>query len=97
MSIFRILGLKPRKNGHVTEKETGNPLSFALIRIFSPGIDQEISKRTTDAYGRYFALVPKGSYYVTVEKKNQDGTYTHITTSELLKAKNGIIFKDFSI
>ena len=97
MSILRFFGLKPRKNGHVTEKETGDPISFALIRIFTPGIDQEISKRTTDAYGRYFALVPKGQYYVSIERKNQDGTYTHLATSELLKAKNGIISKDFSI
>jgi len=97
VAILRILGIKPKQSGHVKDKQTGNPLSFGLIRVYAPGIDQPISKRTTDAYGRYFMLVPQGEYYVTFDRKNQDGSYIHVFTSKLIKAKRGIIAQDFRV
>lgn len=97
IAVLRILGLKPKRNGHVSERVTGNPLSFGILRVYAQGIEQEISKRITDAYGRYYALVPKGEYFITFDKKNADGTYTHVFTSNLIKAKRGIISEDIKL
>ena len=94
--VIRILGLKPRHNGHITDS-LGNPLGFAIVKVYAQGIEQEITKRIADKYGRYFALVPQGDYYVKIEKKNNDETYTHVYTSETIRAKGGIIFKNFKI
>lgn len=97
MAILRIMGLNPKKYGHVVDTQTGNPASFGLVKVHAQGIDQIISKRVTDAYGRYFILVPKGEYFITFEKKNEDGTYTHMFTSKLINAKRGIISQDIQI
>ena len=89
--------MKPRRHGHVVSSGTKDPLAFAVIRVFIPGIEQEIVKRITDAYGRYFCLVPYGEYYVTIDKKNDDESYTRIFKSGIIQAKNGIIHKDFNV
>jgi len=96
--LLRILGLKPKAFGYVVEKITGNPLSFAIIRIIMPSTNVEISHRITDAYGRYYCLIPRGKYYVKIEKKNDDGSYSLVHTSPIIDAsKKGIIKKKFEI
>ncbi|MCI5108705.1 MAG: carboxypeptidase-like regulatory domain-containing protein [Candidatus Pacebacteria bacterium] len=95
--VLRILGLKPKRSGHIVERDTRNPLSFSIIKVYAEGVTEPIVKRISDAYGRYFCLVPKGDYYVTIEKKNPDGSYMHVFTSEKIKAKNGIIHEDFKV
>lgn len=97
LMALRIMGLKPKRNGHITDKETNNPLSFAIIKIYAEGVNQPIVKKITDAYGRYFCLVPKGDYYVTVEKKNPDQSYSHVFTSGKVSAQKGIIHEDFKV
>jgi hypothetical protein len=47
--------------------------------------------------GRYYCLIQKGSYYVTIEKKNTDGTYTLVYTSEPFIVKNGMINTTFQV
>jgi hypothetical protein len=43
-------------------------------------------------------LVPKGKYYVKIEKKNDDGSYSLIYTSNIVSAvKDGIIKKKFVV
>jgi len=96
--LLRVFGIKPKSFGSVTERATGNPLAFAIIRIADPDSQREISQRISDKYGRYFCLVPKGRYYVKIEKKNNDGSYSPVYTSEIIDAsKNGIIKKKFKI
>lgn len=96
--LLRALGLKPKAFGYVVEQATGNPLSFAIIKIFIPTTNTEIAHRVADQYGRYYCLVPKGKYYVKVEKKNEDATYTLMHTSPVIDASsNGIIKKKFLV
>jgi hypothetical protein len=42
-------------------------------------------------------LVPKGKYFVKIEKKNDDESYSEIFTSEPFDASNGIIKKSFTV
>lgn len=96
--LLRILGLKPKSFGYIIDKATGIPLSFAILRIVMASSNIEISRKVADAYGRYYCLIPKGKYYVKIEKKNSDGSYTLIHTSPMIDAsREGIIRKKFEI
>jgi hypothetical protein len=96
--LLRVLGLKPKAFGYVEDQLTGDPLSFALIKIIMPTTNTEIAHRVADKYGRYYCLVPKGKYYVKIEKKNADASYTLVHTSAIIDAsKNGIIKKKFLV
>ena len=96
--LLRIFGLKPRTYGYITDKTTGMPLSFAIVRVMMPGSNIEVSSKSADKYGKYYCLVPPGKYYVTIEKKNEDGSYALVCTSPTIDvSKKGIIKKTFKI
>jgi hypothetical protein len=98
LSVLRILGLRPKPFGSVIEKSTGNPLSFAIIRILTPGTDREVSHKITDKYGRYLCFLPAGKYYLKIEKKNNDGSYGLVYTSKVIDlTKKGIIKERFKV
>ncbi|MBU2442518.1 MAG: DUF11 domain-containing protein, partial [Nanoarchaeota archaeon] len=92
-----LLKLKPKTNGLILEKETGMPLSFAIMRIFAEGSDREMFRRVVDKNGKYYLLITPGRYYLKIERKNEDGSYSHIFTSEIIDAKSGIIQEKFEI
>lgn len=96
--LLRFLGIKPKAFGYVVDQATGDPLSFALLKIIMPSTNTEIAHRVADQYGRYYCLIPKGKYYVKIERKNPDASYTLVYTSPVIDAsKNGIIKKKFLI
>ena len=96
--ILRILGLKAKPLGYVIDTSTGAPLSFAILRVMMPSTNIELSHKITDAYGRYYCLVPKGRYYVKIEKKHPDGSYSLVHTSSIIDAKkHGIIKERFEV
>lgn len=96
--VLRILGIKPRPFGSVTNISDRMPLQFAILRVFSSDTNNEVSRRVTDKYGRYFCLVPKGRYYVKIERKNSDGSYSLVYTSPVINAlKTGIIKERFRV
>jgi len=93
--ILRIFGVKQRLYGKVHDKN-GDPLSFGIIRVFSVNLGREISHRVLDKFGRYYMLVNKGNYYVTIEKKMPDGSYEKIFISDPFYSQ-GIIKKAFKV
>ena len=96
--LLRVFGLKPKSFGYIIEKSTGAPLSFAIVHVMMPSTTVQVAQRVADAYGRYYCLVPKGKYYIKIDKKNPDGTYTTIHTSQVIDAsKNGIIKKKIHV
>ena len=95
--ILRIIGLKPKSYGYLVESVTGNPLSYAIVRIMSAELDTEIAHKIADATGRYFCLIPNGKYYVKVEKKKQDESSEHVFTSKVIDVKKGIINEEFKV
>ena len=96
--LLRLVGVKPKPLGYISDRATGNPLSFSIVRIMTPQTNIEIGHRVADKYGRYYCLIPKGKYYVRVERKNPDGSYSLAYTSSLVDAsKSGIIKKHFKV
>jgi hypothetical protein len=95
--IFRLTIFNMKIFGDVTSGETRLPLAFAIIRIFQSETNQEIAHKVTDIRGRYYCLVPNGTYYVKIEKKNLDGSYSFIHTSPNIEVKKGYINKKFEI
>ena len=96
--FLRLIGIKPRTYGRITDGANGNPLSFALIRAVAPDTNVEIAHKVADKYGKYYCLVPKGKYFVKIEKKNDDGSYSPAYISPVVDAsKKGIIKNNFKI
>jgi hypothetical protein len=91
-SIFR-----GKVYGGVVDMNTGAGLPFAIIRVYFAELKREVLHKVTDEMGRYYCLIQKGSYYVTIEKKNTDGTYTLVHTSEPFVVKNGMINTTFHV
>ena len=59
---------------------------------FCLGVDTEVAQKVTDKFGRYYALVPDtGEYYVTIERKNPDESYTQVFKSEPIVAAKGLL------
>lgn len=96
MIAIRIVMGPLRPYGVVTEGATKTPLAFAIIRIFRAS-GSEVSHKVTDALGRYYCLLPKGSYTVSIEKKLDDGSYQKIFTSGQLRIKKRYLNKKFSV
>ena len=95
--VVKIFGVKQKAHGSVVEKSTGLPLAFAIVRVFSLDLNRELFSRVTDKFGRYYCLVPKGKYTISIEKKNPDESYTPVYTSPVIDAEKGVISEAVSI
>jgi hypothetical protein len=96
LTAFRKFGIKQKASGSLTEKD-GTPLSYAIVRVMEPGLNVQISSKVADKIGRYYCLVPKGKYYVKIDKKNDDESYTTVFTSPEFEAENGMINTNFVV
>jgi len=95
--ILRQTVLKPKAKGTITYKANGQFVAFPLVSVFSTTSNRLVTKKPADAHGNYYALVPKGNYYVTIDVKNIDGTYTKVFQSASMEVKGGIINRMFEI
>lgn len=94
---LKVFGIKTKTSGSIVNMIDGSPLSFAIVKVFSEDWNAEITKKVADKYGKYYCLLPVGKYHVTINKKNDDGTYSEIYKSPVLDIQNGILNKNFSI
>ncbi|MCX6789404.1 MAG: carboxypeptidase-like regulatory domain-containing protein [Candidatus Gribaldobacteria bacterium] len=97
ISIANIIGMKPKFTGRITDAETNEPFSFAILKIFSASSGKELFKKVCDKVGRYYCLVSPGKYIIKIDKKNIDGTYSFVYASSEINAKKGIVRKHFKI
>ena len=94
--IFRRTNFKQKARGRILD-QNGDPLSFALISVYSFETNVEIAHKAADQMGHYHILVPNGNYYVKIQKKNEDGSYSLVQTSESFKVTKGILNKVFNV
>ena len=95
--IRSFMGGSGKKASRVIRSQTGEPVPFALVRIYAANDKREITRKIASYYGRFFCLVPNGNYFLTVETRNADGTYTLSYTSSVFTVTNGMIAKTLAI
>ncbi len=94
MFFVRRVSFKFQAKGKLLDKD-GTPLSFAIIRVFSVQTNVELAHSVADQMGRYYMILPNGTYYMRVEKKNDDGTYMLVNTSDKFEVLHGTLNKVF--
>jgi hypothetical protein len=94
---FLEFGIKKKKLGYIIDKNTGEPLSYAIFRVTT--LDHQVIMRSgvCDAKGRYYCIVPKGEYCVDIEKKNPNGSYSRVYESPQISSNSGIVNKNFIV
>jgi hypothetical protein len=98
LAILRVYKIRSNVYGHVKEKDSGRPLSFAIITIYyDAAAEIKIATRVADKNGRYYCLVPNGRYLAKIERKNADQSYTTVYTSAPFDVTNGIISQTFEV
>jgi hypothetical protein len=95
LGLIQVYGYGPIYAGKVTRN--GMPLAGAIVRAWNPTLNHEVGKRVTEVSGGYYIIVPKADYFVTIDQKNQDGTFTRIFTSTVFHARHGCIDKKFNL
>jgi hypothetical protein len=95
--VFNLLWRDKYKPLRVFRESTGLPLSFAILRVFIPNLNQQIKSVAADKFGNFYLLVRHGVYYYTVEEKLPDGSYLKVYQSEPLNFKDGILTRDVSV
>ncbi len=93
ITVLAMFGVRPKRPGFAIERDTGYPLSFAIVSVYSALLDKEIAHTIVGKTGKYHVLVPKGNYYLKVKKKTGEDSYEEVYTSEEFKAKKGYINK----
>jgi hypothetical protein len=98
VGIF-IYANKTRQYAHsfVIDKNTGIPLDFAKVNIFSAATKNKVSQKTTSFEGQFTCLLSKGTYYITVERRDEHGVYTLAYTSEPFAVSDGYMGKRFTV
>lgn len=90
--IARFVGGGPTLYG--TLRRSGEPVAFAVVRVMRN--QREVLSRVTDAYGRYAAIVPPGTYVLQVQELRGQEEYVTVFEREIT-TKQGVINKNVSI
>ncbi|MEI8224259.1 MAG: hypothetical protein WCG20_04035 [bacterium] len=93
IALLQFFGYGPVSVGKITKN--GTPLPFAVVRVFNVNLNREVAHKVTSELGGYFVLVPKADYYISIDQKNPDGSYTKVFTSTVMRADHGMINKSF--
>jgi len=95
--FIRTAGFKAHPFGFVIDQMTGKPLSFAILRISRADTGAEVMYRIADEMGKYYCLLPNGSYMVRIDRKLPDGSYAPAKESIPVAVTRGHLSKDFSV
>ena len=79
------------------DANSNDPISFAIIKAYISGNDILLKTVVTDERGRFYMLTPPGKYYLTVEVKQDDGSYTQPYRTMPVSLKEGVVLKNLYI
>ena len=94
---FQVFWGVTHKVTRVINKLTGNPMPFALIKVWLPGLDTVVKKTVADASGKFYFLISPGTYYITIEEKLPDGSYHEVLHTKDMALPKGVVKEDFLI
>ncbi|HSE56887.1 MAG TPA: carboxypeptidase regulatory-like domain-containing protein [Candidatus Paceibacterota bacterium] len=95
--LIKTFFIPPVTSSFVLEKSTRKPVPFALVRIYGANSRSELMKKVTSLTGGFYCLIANGTYFLTVERRNPDGTYTLAHTSSVFTVKKGVIAAEIEI
>lgn len=81
----------------VIQAATGRPLGFARIKVFNSNTYIQVATKTTSLNGQFVCLVPNGTYYVTIERRDDAGVYTLVHTSEAFRVIDRSVNRQFVV
>ncbi|MFT5359614.1 MAG: hypothetical protein ACI88L_000072 [Candidatus Paceibacteria bacterium] len=90
-AILKKTGYGGRRTGSVTDSKN-NPIPFAILRLISPTLNQEMKHTVADKYGRYHMLANNGVYDLKVEERDGDQIVKEMTHSGT-QVVNGVLKK----
>ncbi|HNW71781.1 MAG TPA: fibronectin type III domain-containing protein [Candidatus Paceibacterota bacterium] len=93
--VLRQLGIRPKDKGTILENN--HPLPFSIIRVFQKATNTEIIHKVSDKHGKFYCLVPNGSYYIKIEKKLESGDYETVHVSGIIDVAKGLIKGKFEV
>jgi hypothetical protein len=88
---FKKYWASSHRPARLIKKESGEPVSFAVVRFFLFGLNTEVRSVVVDSLGRFFTLLRPDTYYYTVDEKLSDGSYQQIYKSEPAWLKRGVL------
>ena len=92
--VFQVFWTVAHKVTYVINSTTGKRIPFALVKVWLPGLNTVVKKTVSDETGRFYFLVPPGTYYVTVEEKQLDGSYKEVMRTKDTELKGGVVKSD---
>lgn len=100
--VFIIVLLYTRRHSQyahsfVVDKHTGEPMAFAKVNIFSNKTRNKVAQKETSFQGQFTCLVSRGEYYLTIERRNQQGGHDLVYTSPVFAVHDGYIGKRFDV
>lgn len=87
----------PSHKARTLSYDSGEPLSYAIVRVYLQGVEKPVRSVVTDQLGRFYMLVAPGSYYITVDEKMLDGSYGRVYQSEVMNLSKGVLKRDVVI
>ncbi|HEY4518655.1 MAG TPA: hypothetical protein VJG48_03495 [Candidatus Paceibacterota bacterium] len=81
----------------IKDAVTGEPYSFAVVRVYMSHLNQEIKSLVADQFGRFYLLVAPGKYYITVDAKQPDASYKRVYRSGVVDLPKGVLSGDILI
>ena len=89
--LYFVQGYSSMGGSGVYYLGTKTPVSYAIITLYANVDKRRVMKKVTSSEGKFFALLPNSYYYLTVETKNTDGSYSLAHTSKVFKVKHGFV------
>jgi len=94
---LRSFGLHSQSKGSISDRQTKQPLPFSVIRVRGLQTGEELLHKVADRTGRYYAIMPNGTYRVSIDMKNPDESYTRIDINEPISVTKGYLKKNFKV
>ena len=95
--IYQAIWSGKKKAFVVKNSVDGLPISFAILKVFVAEIGHQVKSAVADQYGRFYFLVGPGTYYITVEAKQSDGSYLKVKQTEPMHLTGGVMKGDIIV
>ncbi|MBI2120517.1 MAG: Ig-like domain-containing protein [Parcubacteria group bacterium] len=92
--VFQSLWKRQHRVTNLIDGKTGGIIPFALISVTVPGLGVLVRKVVTDQFGRFYLLVAPGTYDITIQAKQPDGSYATVSRQTNVYLKKGTLTKD---